>query len=96
MNYIQKLATEIKDNTPPDAAPDEGTDDLFLIYACLALAKGSSTTSADVHNAWSAWMSKTNPNHESIKPFDELPHETRQEDSPFVQAIRSVAERYGL
>jgi hypothetical protein len=94
--YIQQLADEIRHSTPENLVPDGDTDSLFLIYAVLALAKGTKLSAADVHNAWAAWMSQKDPNHEAIRPYEELSEEAKSEDSPFAQAIRSVARRRGL
>jgi hypothetical protein len=63
---------------------------LFLIYASLALAKGSEVDRRDVHNAWAAWMASRNPDHESIRPYEELSAQTKEEDDPFVAAIRGA------
>jgi hypothetical protein len=92
-NYIQAVASDIKQEVPPDVLPDGDSEDLFLLYAILALTKGVSVTGRDVHDAWSAWMTNKDPNHESIKPYDKLAPATRQEDEPFVRAIRHVAAR---
>lgn len=63
------------------------------MYAVLALAKGQALTGRDVHNAWSAWMSSIDPDHESVEPYDELAPDVRREDDPLVAAIRRVAPR---
>jgi hypothetical protein len=92
-NYIQTVARKIKAEVPADVIPTEDADELFLLYAALALSKGESVTRRDVHDAWSAWMTERNPRHASIKPYGELPEETKQEDEPFVVAIQRVAKR---
>lgn len=53
------------------------------MYAVLALALGEKVETANVHDAWSAWMSQSDPSHDSIQPFDKLP-----EDGPFAEAIK--------
>lgn len=93
VNYLERLASEIRESTPPSALPDGPTDRLFLLYAVIALAKGEETTRADVHNAWAAWMTGLDPSHDSIRPFETLPEEVRSEDDPFVNAIRAVSSR---
>jgi len=92
-NYLERLATEIRELTPPSALPDGPTDRLFLLYAVIALAKGEQTTRADVHNAWAAWMTSLEPSHDSIRPFETLSENVRSEDDPFVDAIRAVSRR---
>jgi hypothetical protein len=73
--------------------PDDDTSALFLTYAVLLLAKGQEVTRADVHNAWVAWMIGKGETHESMVPFAELPPQTQAEDSPFMVAIRTVAQK---
>jgi hypothetical protein len=90
-NFIEAVAEEIRRNVPRETLPEEPSDDLFLIYAVLLLAKGHMVEARDVHNAWSAWMTEREPGHESIRPFDELPSDVRQEDDPYLLAIRSAA-----
>lgn len=94
MNYLQAIAEEIRHAVPRDALPDEETADLFLAYAVLLLAKDGQVTGEDVHNAWVAWMVGRGEQHESMRPFAELPAETQAEDSPFVVAIRTIARRH--
>lgn len=93
MTYLDALADEIHRAVVPDALPDEDTSSLFRIYAVLLLAKGQEVTRGDVHNAWVAWMLDKGQPHESMIPFATLPAETKDEDSPFVLAIRAVARR---
>jgi hypothetical protein len=91
--YLDVLADEIRREVPVDALPDDNTDDLFRSYAVLLLAKGEEVSRQDVHNAWVAWMSARGEEHESMRPFEQLPDDTKAEDSPFVLAIRRVAVR---
>jgi hypothetical protein len=91
MNYLQKIASRVKNQLPPDAIPDGVSEPLFLTYAVLLLAKGESVTRADVHNAWVAWMTQIDPSHESIRPFGKLPDFVQDEDDVYVRAIRTAA-----
>lgn len=91
MNYLDELAERIRANVSPDALPSGDTRPLFRLYAVLALAKGEQVTSRDVHNAWAAFMAQQDPDHESLVPFDELDSDTRDEDTPYVLAIREAA-----
>lgn len=93
MTYLDELAIEIEERVPRDLLPDGDTRSLFRLYALLALAKGRSVDAMDVHNAWATWMQEQDPDHRSIKPFEDLDAETRASDEPFVEAIRAVAER---
>ncbi len=92
MTYLDAVAADIRNAVPADAQPDEDTTNLFLSYAVLMLAKGEGVTGEDVHNAWVAWMKARGEVHDSMVPFSELPPETQFEDSPYVRAIRSVAQ----
>jgi len=92
VTYLDEIAADIRNDVPLDALPDEDTTTLFLSYAVLLLAKGEDVTREDVHNAWVAWMESNGQEHESMVPFNELPTETQAEDSPYVRAIRSVAQ----
>lgn len=90
MNYLQEVADRIRAEVPADAVPDDA-DDLFLIYAVLALSKGTTVRRGDVHDAWSAWMTMRGEEHDAVRPLADLPEEIRSEDDPFVAAIRAVA-----
>lgn len=91
--YIERDAELIKECLPQGVDAPEDSDDLFLMYAVLLRAKGTEAEASDVHDAWSAWMLRVDPDHESIRPFDELDLETRGEDGPFLVAIREAASR---
>lgn len=94
MNYLMKVADEIRREIPPQALPEGETGDLFAIYAILMLAKGVTVDRDDVHNAWTAWMLRQGESHESMVPLDQLPADVKREDDVYVEAIRAVAERH--
>lgn len=91
--YLERDAELIRRCLPEGAEAPEDSDDLFLMYAVLLRAKGADVHASDVHDAWSAWMLRVDPGHESIRPFRELDVETRGEDGPFLVAIRTAAHR---
>lgn len=96
MSYLNELAEAVRAEVPLDLLPEEDDlDQLFLLYALLARAKGRETTAADVHDAWAAWMLGRGEDHESIKPYEQLDGETKREDEPFVRAIQRAASRAG-
>lgn len=95
MSYLDELAMRIRDEVPEQQRGEDALD-LFRLYAVLALAKGESVDASDVHNAWAAWMQQREPDHDALRPFDELDEKTRKADSPFVLAIRAVAAPTGL
>lgn len=92
MNYLEDIAERVRAGVPDDLVPDDA-DALFLMYAVLARAKGTATTREDVHDAWTAWMLTRGEQHSSMRPYSELPADTRGEDEPFVEAIRSAVEQ---
>jgi hypothetical protein len=93
-NYITELADAIRNKVDPDLLADEESDGLFRLYAVLALAKGAGVTAEDVHNAWAAWMSGRAPDHKAIRPYSALAPGVKQEDQPFLDAIRTVANEF--
>jgi len=94
MNYLERLALEIREELPADALDQSRLDSLLLEYAVLVLAKGAQVSLEDVHNAWVAWMTTNGEQHEALVPFEELPRETQAKDAPFVTAIRAVSSRH--
>jgi len=91
VSYIERDAALIRQSLPEGTTVPDGSDQLFRIYAVLLRAKGAATQAVDVHDAWSAWMAASEPDHESIRPFSDLDAETRREDEPFLTAIRRAA-----
>ena len=94
MTYLDRIGEAIRRHIPDDLLPDGDTDQLFRLYAVLTLAKGTDVTAADVHNAWSAWMQTRNPEHESLRPFEELDWQRKVADEPYVEAIRAVSRAH--
>lgn len=91
MTYIEEIAAAIYQRVHPnDSLPDEERG-LYLIYAVLALTVGKHVTRRHVHDAWSAWKATTEPQHDSIQPFEDLDADVQEEDQPFVRAIHDVA-----
>jgi hypothetical protein len=93
MTYVAVLAKKIRDQVPPELLPDGDLDLLFSMYALLGLAKGESVREEDVHNAWVAWMTHQGKAHSALRPYRDLPAETRRQDDPFVEAIRAVMQK---
>jgi hypothetical protein len=91
MNYVDQIAEQIKQALPRDLHPSENPEALFRLYAVLALTLGQEVEAEDVHDAWSAWMSQSNPDHESIVPFANLSVDVQAQDEPFAAAIREVS-----
>jgi hypothetical protein len=93
MSYISDLADEIRGEVPEHLLPAQNADLLFLLYALVLLVKGERVGPEDVHNAWAVWMTHAGESHESLVPFRELSKATKEEDEPFVRAIKTVAVR---
>jgi hypothetical protein len=90
--YLDEIAAAIRAATPLDRLPDEDRlDDLFRLYALLALAKGEAVTARDVHNAWGVWMLNRGEAHDRVVPYGDLAAEVQKEDEPFVISIREVS-----
>lgn len=93
MSYISNIAMQIRREVPSEVLPEGDTEILFLMYAILALTVGKDVRPQHVHDAWAAWMTHFEPLHKSLKPFQELNSNTKREDQPFVNAIRTVASQ---
>lgn len=96
-NYIEKIAVDVwKATGEEDDCWPYGEEALWLGYAVLVLVKGTVTTSADVHEAWSAWAAvRHSGEHRSLVPFNELTPEIQVYDDLYRDAIRMVAAKRG-
>lgn len=96
-NYLERIALDIWTATG-ELEPDYPTDEasLWLVYAVLALVKGTTTTSSDVHEAWSAWATvRYDGTHRSLVPFDALTPPIQAYDDLYRDAIHTVAVKRG-
>jgi hypothetical protein len=96
LSYIDEIADAIRQAVPADALPEGDTTPLFRIYAVLAATKGDRVTLEDVHDAWAAWMSEHDPEHQSLRPLSDLPEDVRSADRPYLEAIRLIARERRL
>jgi hypothetical protein len=96
LSYIDELAQAIRRRIPSRLVPEGDTEALFRLYAVLAMAVGEHAALEDVHNAWAAWMTERNPQHESLKPLHELSAEVQSLDQPYLDAIRAAARDRGI
>ena len=94
-SYLDEIAAEIRAALPEGASPPPDSGHLFVLYALLTRVKGESVTASDVHDAWSAWIQQTTPDHPALVPYDALDAKSQSEDEPYVRAIRSVAMMRG-
>ena len=90
--YLDEDAGAIRSALDPDAEPPPNSEYLFVLYAVLMRTKGQDVTHSDVHDAWAAWMQLTSPEHQAIKPFEQLEGAVQREDEPYVKAIRRAAK----
>lgn len=65
--------------------------ELLDLYALLLFVRGEAATTEDVHDAWSLWQSRTDPQHRSVRPFAELSDEVQAMDESYAEAIREAA-----
>lgn len=85
MTYIDDARTALTAHLP-DEDPE-----LMDLYLLLTLVKGGAVTLAEVHDAWAIWRSRSNSQHQSIVPFDELTVEVQALDKPYADAIKAAA-----
>lgn len=94
--YLDEIAQQIVAELEPGDLPDfEGVERLLRSYAVLVRVKGTDVSAEDVHDAWAAWMADFDINHPALVPFAELDEATREEDEPFLMAVRAVAGHLG-
>lgn len=85
LNYIDEKVKDL-------AAIIPGNDnELLRMYVLLSLVKGKQTTLQDVHDAWSAWKTATNPDHKSLIPFVYLSSEVQELDRNYMEAIHNIS-----
>jgi len=87
VNYIDEIVARLDEKIP-------GNDPALLrLYALLALTEGVNTSLENVHDAWAAWRTATNPGHKSLIPFAELAPEVQEYDRKYMDAIHAVSAR---
>lgn len=91
--YLDDLAAKIRTHIPDEKMPDGDIDELLRIYAVLLRAKGTTVTHSDIHDAWSAWMVKSDGQHSSLVEYEKLSEALREEDRIFATAVRLTAEQ---
>lgn len=69
----------------------ENTELLLDLYTLLALTRGDDVTSQDVHDAWSVAIQRSDPEHRSLVPFDELAPDVQAMDDRYRDAIAAAA-----
>lgn len=94
MNYLDSVADRIRRELPPALRPEARGDELYRLYALLALVMGQNCTLENVHDAWSTWMAAEDPDHDALIPFGQLSQEAQLKDTPYLMAIHQVTSTY--
>jgi hypothetical protein len=69
----------------------ENAERLLDLYTLLALTRGGEVTSQEVHDAWAVATARTDPDHRSLVPFDELAPDVQVLDDQYRDAIVTAA-----
>jgi hypothetical protein len=92
-NYIQNAIDDLEQRLP------DCDFDLIELYALLALTVPETDTveqvMMSVHEAWGVWRNRTNPEHKSLIPFDQLDQATQEYDRKYAEAILATAKAIG-
>jgi hypothetical protein len=91
MNYLESVAKRVQEQIAPNLRPKTRDEELYRVYALLALVRGRQCTLENVHDAWSAWMTGDQPDHDALVPFNLLSQEAQLKDAPYLAAIQRVA-----
>lgn len=90
MNYIEVLRSAIVEELP--GLPDQLVD----LYTNVGLSLGRFVDNEAVHEAWSIWQNRINPDHPSLIPYHQLSKEKQDLDTKYTEGIfRAVEKVYG-
>lgn len=89
VNYIQRIQELLDAELNMKGTEYEG---LLGVYALLVFTVGKNCTNEHIHDAWSIWQSKTEPEHRSLVPFGDLTEEVQNLDIPYRDAVIKVAK----
>jgi len=87
-NYIDKVKELLEKELKMKGTSYE---DLLDVYTLLVLTVGTTCNNEHIHDAWSVWQNKTEPEHRSLKPFKELTEEVQNLDEVYRDAVIKVA-----
>ena len=90
MNYIQTIQNLLEEELKMKGTDYEG---LLETYGLLVLVVGEKCTKENIHDAWSIWQNKTQPEHRSLIWFDYLTIEVQDLDEEYRQAVIKVAKK---
>lgn len=89
VNYVQEVRRRLSEKIDVEM-------DLLSLYALLVFTRGDMCTNEDIHDAWAIWRDRTNPEHKSLIPFEELSQEVKDLDIEYCEAVREVAREIGV
>jgi len=87
-NYIEVIYDKLDNELKMRGTPYEG---LLETYGLLVLTVGKDCTNEHIHDAWSVWQNRTQSDHRSLKPFNELTEEVQLLDEPYRDAVIKVS-----
>lgn len=88
-NYIQNIQNLLEEELKMKGTLYEGLLETYGLLVCIV---GENCTNEHIHDAWSIWQNKTQPEHRSLKPFNELTKEVQDLDEPYRQAVIKVVK----
>ena len=91
MNYIQKIYELLDKELKMKGTTYEG---LLETYGLLVLTVGENCTQEHIHDAWSIWQNKTQPEHRSLIPFNNLTKDVQELDESYRKVVIKVAKTY--
>ena len=83
-NYIEQVRADLGKRIDVEPA-------LLDLYTRLGLTRGTQVTWEDVHDARGVWRTMTQPQHQSIVPFEDLSKRVQKMDQEYADAIKATA-----
>ena len=83
-NYIEQVRADLAKRIDVET-------ELLDLYTLLVFTRGTQTTWEDVHDAWAVWRNQTQPEHQSIAPFETLSKRVQEMDKEYADAIKATA-----
>jgi hypothetical protein len=96
-SYVEQMRDRIVEVLGADEIEGwgENAERLLDLYTLLALTRGADVTPEDAHDVWSVAISRTDPTHRSLIPFDELAPDVQAMDDKYRDAIVTAATAPG-
>lgn len=90
-SYLTGDARRIRTLAHPEIPKASPLPPVYLIYAVLLRAKGTSVEDEDVHDAWAAAKEIAADDSASLVPYEFLTDEEQLKDRVYADAIRIAA-----